>query len=757
MWPADPMAWLKRRDPEFSATHRAVRAALVLPALLALCSSAIHSPTMATFAAFGAFSMLLLVEFTGSLVERIRSQVGFAAVWAVLICLGTLVAGNAWLAVGVTVLVVFVFLFSGVVSFVLAGASIALLMGFILPVTLPAPLSDLPARLAGVGLASGVSIFATCILWPRKTSQPLRLPAARVCESIAALMRAELHSLNNRTGAPVSDQLRKAVAQAASAAEDLHLSFVATNSRPTGLSTSSRAIVRLVDELGWLGERASDGLPAEENRWLIYDDGTLETLDSIASVLEHAAHILRDPAADRVSLVLASTNLREAVKNLGEITAPTLPVPRSDLAESQVRAFVARVETSFRSQELAFATLHIADNVVLASLAETRTWYEQLLGKAPGDPVTPAASARERAAAHFRWRSVWMHNSLRGALAMGIAVALVNMTSVQHSFWVLLGTLVVLSSNAVGTGRKAVRAVVGTAAGSLAGVGVLLAVGHHVSLLWYVLPLTVVIAGIAPTAISFVTGQAAFTLMLIILVNTGKAPDWHSALVRLEDVGIGCAVSMLVGLVFWPRGATAEVDRALADAYAESAKYLGSALEYASSRFIGQPDRLVAPLVANRRAAAASRRLDDAFRNLLAERGPTPSRLPDVIDLVTGVTTLRMTADAVAGLWERAASQRMSSENVQARHLLLKNSKRVTGWYLDFSRSLDGKGDVPSPLKGFTWDTEGLVESVGHELRENDTLASETTVRLMWTVGHLRSACRLQARVAAAARPDHGH
>lgn len=754
MLSAEPLVWLKRRDPDFSATHRAVRAALVLPALLGICGTAIHSPSVATFAAFGAFSMLLLVDFTGSLVERIRSQVGFALVWAVLICLGTLVAGTSWLAVGVTILVVFVFLFSGVVSFVLAGASTALLMGFILPVTLPAPLSELPARLAGAGLASGVSILATCVLWPRKASQPVRLPAAQVCESLAVLVRAEIAHLGDRRGEPTSDRLGMAVAQAASAAEKLRLSFVATNYRPTGLSASSRAIVRLVDELGWLGERVSDGVTsAESGRLTCHDDGSLRTLDSIASVLEHAAHILREPKAHRDSLTAASAGLRAAVKDLGEITARSFPVPPDGPAETEVHAFVAKVEASFRSQELAFAALHIADNVLLASLAESRSWFEQVLGEAHGALITPAASARERAAAHFRWRSVWLHNSLRGALALGIAVTLVNITGVQHSFWVLLGTLVVLSSNAAGTGRKAARAVVGTAFGSLAGVGVLLTAGHHVSLLWFLLPLAVIAAGIAPTALSFVAGQAAFTFMLIILVNTGKAPDWHSALVRLEDVGIGCAVSMIVGIVFWPRGATAEVDRALADAYAESAKYLGDAFAYAGSRFICQSVPLTKPLAAHRRAAAASRRLDDAFRNLLVERGPKPSQLPDIVDLVMGVTTLRMTADAVTGLWEHAP-QRVSRENDEPRRLLLTHSNRITDWFTEFSRALDGEGGLPSPLADFPWDAEALVASVGRELRESDTRATDDTVRLMWTVGHLRSACRLQARVAAAASPD---
>jgi uncharacterized membrane protein YccC len=32
---------------------------------------------------------------------------------------------------------------------------------------------------------------------------------------------------------------------------------------------------------------------------------------------------------------------------------------------------------------------------------------------------------------------------------------------------------------------------------------------------------------------------------------------WRVGLVRIEDVALGCAVSLVVGLLFWPRGATA--------------------------------------------------------------------------------------------------------------------------------------------------------------------------------------------------------
>src|SRR6202034_4043700 len=51
------------------------------------------------------------------------------------------------------------------------------------------------------------------------------------------------------------------------------------------------------------------------------------------------------------------------------------------------------------------------------------------------------------------------------------------------------------------------------------------------------------------------------------------------------------------------------------------------------------------------RAAAASRRLDDAFRTYLAERGAKPVPLADVAGLVTGVVGLRLEADAILDLW----------------------------------------------------------------------------------------------------------
>ena len=43
---------------------------------------------------------------------------------------------------------------------------------------------------------------------------------------------------------------------------------------------------------------------------------------------------------------------------------------------------------------------------------------------------------------HASVRSVWFINSLRAALAIAAAVAVADLSSVQHGFWVVLGTLV---------------------------------------------------------------------------------------------------------------------------------------------------------------------------------------------------------------------------------------------------------------------------------------------------------------------------
>ncbi len=206
---------------------------------------------------------------------------------------------------------------------------------------------------------------------------------------------------------------------------------------------------------------------------------------------------------------------------------------------------------------------------------------DRCLGTADG---SAAHLYTHRIISHLSFRSVWFRNAIRGAVGLALAVLVVELTDVSHGFWVVLGTLSVLRSNALGTGATALRAVGGTALGFRDRLG-----DHdrcrrsYGDLLWALLPLAVLVAGVAPAMVSFVAGQAAFTVTVVILFNIIEPVGWRVGLTRIEDVAIGCGVSVVVGLLFWPRGATAALGRALSDAFVASSGYLADAVDRMTS------------------------------------------------------------------------------------------------------------------------------------------------------------------------------
>ncbi|MEW1776013.1 FUSC family protein [Streptomyces sp. NPDC086777] len=741
------MTWLRGKDPDLAATRRAGRTALVMPALFALCNEVLHNPTMASYAAFGSFSMLLLVDYSGPMVERLRAQVALTVAWLVLICLGTLAAPWLWLAVAATVVVGFAVLFAGVVSSVLAGSSTALLLAFVLPVTAPVPLEQLPARLAGAGLAGAVALPAVALLWPRPVADPLSAPAAAVCRAAAGYLRIR-EALPGPDG-PGSDaeRCRAGAEHTARTGVELRGVFDATTCRPTGLSATSRALVRLVDQLTWLcgvlvdRSEYTDEPPA-------CDPAAHTVRGAAAHVLEAAYDLLTDLDGDTGPLRTRESDLRAALAGMEHSSTVQVPAEHpGGTSTAEVYGFIATLDVSFRAQEIGFAVLQIAENVDTAATAWQRSWPERLLGLEPGALTAPLAAARERAVAHLEPDSVWLHNSLRGAVGLGIAVFLTGVTGVGHSFWVLLGTLSVLRSNALSTGQNAVRAVLGTVGGSVVGAALLYLIGHHGTALWFVLPVAVLGAGIAPAAISFAAGQAAFTVTLVVLFNIGHDPNWHIALLRVQDIALGCLVSVVVAVFFWPRGARAAVHKALAEAYDDSARYLGDAVDFAlGHRTPADPEPQ------GRMAAAAARRLDDAFRSYLSERGAKPLSLPCATTLVTGVVGLRLAADAVVSLWQGEDLARVQAVRADAHRAVLGSAALVTDWYHDFAAGLGGRTAVPDAVPLRPEGAARLVESVRTELSDGQGRATPVAVRIIWTDDHVDAARRLQPALSEAAR-----
>ena len=330
----------------------------------------------------------------------------------------------------------------------------------------------------------------------------------------------------------------------------------------------------------------------------------------------------------------------------------------------------------------------------------------------------------------------------RSAIARGRAGVGADLTGVQHSFWVVLGTLSVLRSSAFSTGQNVLRALLGNLAGFIIGGALILGIGTNDTVLWILLPIAVLIAGFAPAVISFAAGQASFTITLLILYNIIAPAGWKVGLVRIEDIAIGCAVSLVVGLLFWPRGA------ALAGAYADTARYLGSAVNYGVIRCDGVLPPTPAPRADQQRAAAAGRRLDDAFRSYLAESGAKHLPLPEVATLITGVTVLRLSADAVVDLWSRDEGV-PEGDRTAARNEVVSEINAVTAWYQAMAAALDGTGAVPAELPPTDPAADArLVDAVRHDLTGADGRGTATAVRMIWTSDHITVARRLQGRIS---------
>jgi len=742
--------WLRTHDPEYGALRRAARAALLMPAMFALGDEAIGNPTVATFAAFGSFAMLLLVDFSGAIKDRILDQAALGVCCALLICLGTLASRTAWLAAVGMAIVAFAVLFSGVVSSVLAGATTALLLAFILPASLPGPAASIPDRVAGWGLAAGVSLLAISLLWPSPTRNPVRAAAISAARALADRLRADVGYMKGGGGTEAEAAHREAIAHAHEAVQKMQTLFFSTPYRPTGLTTDARAAIRLVDELRWLDSIVLRSGPRYQTRrprphvWAV----KLAAADVLAS----AAELLENPNSPSDGLARTVGRMHSALEDLETATVTVLPAraEASVAGERSAHNVVSSLDPSFRAQELSFVVAQIATNTEYATAASRRSWIDRLLGRQPRGLPGPLSAAWERAGSHFARQSLWLRNSLRGAAALGLAVLVADVSSVQHGFWVAFGTLSVLRSNALSTGQNIVRALAGTAVGFLIGGVLVYLIGTNTTVLWVLLPLVVLLAGLAPATVSFTAGQAAFTLTLLILFNIIAPAGWKIGLVRVEDVALGGAVSLAVGLLFWPRGAAAALGRTFAQAYTESAQYLADAVAYGVGRCDPSGSTPPAPREQALAAAAASRRLDDTFRGYLAERGSKPVPLADVTALVTGVTGVRLAADAVLDLWDHGGAA--GGDRSAARGELMRAAATMTGWYDRFAASLTGDGDVPDPLRRDDVAEGRLVDAVARDLRDSDGRATATGVRVIWTGDHLDAVRRLQQTLVDTAR-----
>jgi uncharacterized membrane protein YccC len=376
-----------------------------------------------------------------------------------------------------------------------------------------------------------------------------------------------------------------------------------------------------------------------------------------------------------------------------------------------------------------------------AEEAQEMRWYRPAALHASAAQATSTLQASERLAAeHASPRSVLFRNSVRGAAALAISVLIAQKAGVQHAFWVVLGTLSVLRSNALSTGATILSALAGTAAGIVVGAGLIIAIGTNEAVAWAILPVAVLLAAYAPRVISFAAGQAGFTLVVLMLFNLIQPSGWKVGLVRVEDVAIGFGVSIAVGLLFWPRGAAVLMRDSLATAYARATDYVVAA----THRLVGGGEPVRAEQAAQA-AGAAARRLDDAFRQYLGERSARRMGMEGVATLVAGARRVRRTAFSLRALARWADGSTLGEECARS---LDRELDALHRWYTSLGDALVD-GTAPPPQHQRDARGRGRVLKCAHKaVSMNDDERIGAALSLLWAGQHLDNLWRLEAHLA---------
>jgi len=543
--------------------QRALRAAAGATACFYLAWIAIEDPVLAVFATLSVIGLLVLADFGGDRREQARAYVLATVIAAALVALGTAVSEDTYAAAGLLFVVALCVSLSTAMGRNVATGANGVLLFFLVACAVPAPIGALESRLPGVLLGGAVSLVAALTIWPQRPRDRLRAALADATDALATRI-GWLSKPPDDEAESFAEPVRDALARAGP-------ERLAVGERPTLASERDHAQMRV-------GYGLSRAQLLVERMW------------------QRPAPPAEVDDAERV----LAQELRQTLNATATALRGEGPAPAVDLALDAGRAHRERTDAAL-VHELAFggaddALAVGADRAVLAGEVSTSvggvvtdarvvvgadrfparagSLSEGLDRRVEGmlDRLTTIASST------FSLRSVALQNSLRLAVGLGLARLLGGLLEVENGFWVLFATLSVVRTNAFQTGATALQAVLGTAIGFAVALPLLLVIGTRGDLYLYVLPI-VTVGGLLAGSINVVWGQAGFTVLVSVLFNLVEPIGWEIGIVRIQDVAIGAAAGVVIGLAAWPRGATGQLAESLADAITVNGNLVAATIE----------------------------------------------------------------------------------------------------------------------------------------------------------------------------------
>ncbi|NBE55676.1 FUSC family protein [Streptomyces boluensis] len=259
-----------------------------------------------------------------------------------------------------------------------------------------------------------------------------------------------------------------------------------------------------------------------------------------------------------------------AAQQRGRPLPPEVPAAVRALAQAVERGFTGPVEL-----RLPEGPQGSAEHAVDASI---RYAAEALADADPSnvdDRLGRPAALRERARRAARnvllSAASWRYG-LRLALCIGLAQSLVSLIEVPRSYWVALTITFVMKPDFGSVFSRAVLRAIGTAAGLVLAAAVLSQVPRG----WWDVPVMLVLAPMIPALTPRGYGHQTAAITPVILLLSDVLNHQGAALLapRMYDSLIGCGIALVAGYLLWPESWGTRIGDRLADAVADTARYV---------------------------------------------------------------------------------------------------------------------------------------------------------------------------------------
>ena len=675
--PTPPPIWPRLRLRTLALARqmdwfRGLRAAVALCAPLVLGDLA-GIPNLG-WAALGGFEGILSDQ-GGPYRSRMASLTTLSLGGAAGLFLGSITGTSLYLALPTAILFCFLWSYLAVMGQPFSSAGLLVQVIFICGIGSPTAdwheaLNHALLLLAGGAWAALLSL----LLWPLDAYRPARFAVAACYEELASFL-ASISELAGRTRQ--SPALWHRLAQ--------HHQYR----------------IRRAVEVGWQAVasiRAEHQSETAQGHHLVV---LLEHADLlIARTVALAEHLESEPSAgtcnDRALISLADVRFAELfVAQL--LTRHTQSAAAAQSAGLKMQRLPASLETC-EDQPNATTRFLLAQVTEAASLLETAIESASLLrlGTSPAFkrvPPVPGSVGQfgyvyarlaelrqswrplrvlDQLAANFHRKSLLLRHAARVALVCGLDVALIFTLHINHGYWLLMTSLIVLQPHVSGTMRRGLERIGGTVAGGI--LAALLAVTLHSQLATAatLFPLALLALAILPRS------YAAFAFFLtptFVLAWLPYSGDWQLALIRTGNTISGALISLLAMTFLFPVYERDRAPRFLRASLAADRRYLGQLAEAWRTR--SSSSRLLAN--ARRAAGLAHNDTEESLERLLAESWPR--RRPFAQFVAAFVTYLRRFAQSVTTLTALDSDWDWKlSSSVQSRLALL--DQRL-GWLED--------------------------------------------------------------------------